>query len=416
MFAPRTVLPVLAAALVLPQTGAATTGEMPVPTVMHAACATSWTHETLTPVGELGDWLHGVMAVSPREAWAVGHALSPPPEGSWYGGTAALVHRWDGSGWTPVPVDRPEGAIGSALHAVAGTSATDVWAVGTAEFPVDGDELPPTERPYILHWDGSGWGSVTAPGSGWLSSVVAVAPDDAWAVGGWRPDPDAAETVHPLIMHWDGTSWSVVEREDALGPFASARLESVHGNAAGEVWAVGSGTRDGVVMETLTWRWDGAHWTTVPSPNPRRAARESFGTSLHDVVVSERGAVAAVGTSGVDEYAITWDGRRWRTIRTDVRDTAGLQAVAESGRNRLVAVGTRVHPDTFDGLGLAVDIRKRQGRSAPVEQIENAFDYRLLDVAASGRHQFAVGSAAVAEEDGSVHAYAVVQQRVHRCR
>lgn len=414
MFRQHTVLTLLAAVLILPPTTAVATTTPSQSTAARPACSESWSHAPVTRAGELGDWLTGVTATSPGQAWAVGYSLDPPPDGSWYGETTPIIHRWDGVAWSAGSVARPEGAVGARLDAVAGTSATDAWAVGTAEFADAGTELPPTERPFILHWDGSAWTRTTAPGSGWLTSVVALAPDDAWAVGSWRPDPESIETVHPLTMHWDGTDWTVVEHQDSMGPFASARLESVDGGPGGQVWAVGHGTRDGMVEETIAWIWDGAQWSTVPTPNPRRAALKSFGTSLHDVVVTSSGGVTAVGTSGTDEFVIRWNGSRWQRIHTNVSGVAGLQAVAVSDWG-MIAVGNRLDPDTFDVRGLAVDLRGRRGRSAPVEQREAAFDVRLWDVAVGGRQQFAVGSAAVAEEDGVVVNYPVIQQRTVRC-
>ena len=60
----------------------------------------------------------------------------------------------------------------------------------------------------IEHWDGTSWSLVPTP-SGTatpqaLSSVAALSPTDAWALG-FQPG-----TSNPAFQHWDGTAWSNV--------------------------------------------------------------------------------------------------------------------------------------------------------------------------------------------------------------
>jgi len=65
--------------------------------------------------------------------------------------------------------------VGSSLESVAGTSATDTWAVGSTA----GQTL-------ILHWDGSHWTRVPSPNLGPsddLNAVAASAASNVWAVG-----------------------------------------------------------------------------------------------------------------------------------------------------------------------------------------------------------------------------------------
>jgi hypothetical protein len=63
-----------------------------------------------------------------------------------------------------------------------------------------------------LHFDGSSWKLVTVPTppgtSGALSSVKALSPGDAWAVG--ESFPTAGGNGKILTDHWNGTSWRVV--------------------------------------------------------------------------------------------------------------------------------------------------------------------------------------------------------------
>jgi hypothetical protein len=97
---------------------------------------------------------------------------------------------------------------------------------------------------------------------GWLNGVVAVAPDDVWAVGGQtvqthrllgrsRPLRRAQTVERALIEHWDGTAWSAIPSAN-VGPAAVTRkrywgivpaseneLLGVAAVSADDIWAVG---------------------------------------------------------------------------------------------------------------------------------------------------------------------------------
>src|SRR5215470_16715491 len=82
----------------------------------------------LTGTGVLND----VVAISPTNAWAVGH----------YGGLfhpKTLVEHWNGTAWHRISVSPSAGW----LNGVAATSARDVWAVGLTH-----------SRALILHFNG----------------------------------------------------------------------------------------------------------------------------------------------------------------------------------------------------------------------------------------------------------------------
>jgi hypothetical protein len=83
------------------------------------------------------------------------------------------------------------------LWGVAGTSPSDVWAVGVAREP-SGDDTAMTH-----HFDGSRWTIVPNPlDDGALKAVSAVATDDAWALGYVTLDRPI------VILRWDGVSWT----------------------------------------------------------------------------------------------------------------------------------------------------------------------------------------------------------------
>ena len=98
-------------------------------------------------------------------------------ERAWAGGCADHVHAslflWDGSRWS-----RIDTAVAGCVHAIAGTSPSDVWA--TAVEYVHGGGSFPTPASHSLHWDGARWSEVPAlPGS-----FFSPARGEVWVVSG----------------------------------------------------------------------------------------------------------------------------------------------------------------------------------------------------------------------------------------
>lgn len=201
------------------------------------------------------NFVHGVVALSPIDAWVVGYSEE-------HGLSRTLTLHWDGAAWSVVPSPNPgedfnvlwgmgtDGAggvwavghygdphsrfialylqwtgetwevvpapPGEALHqtptSAAGASANDVWAVGSE----------PTSSFLIARWDGAAWSVVDAevpgedaPSEPGLADVVALSPADAWAVGRYQGpvNEKGGAEVFPLIEHWDGTAWRMIEAQ-----------------------------------------------------------------------------------------------------------------------------------------------------------------------------------------------------------
>jgi hypothetical protein len=116
------------------------------------------------------DELNGVAVLSSCQAWAVGN---------YSGGT--LIESWDGTAWMQQPSPSP-GSSGNGLFGAAATSATDAWAVGHYSSSGSGS----VEKTLIEHWNGAAWKQVPSPNptaNSGLSAVAATTPTDAWAVG-----------------------------------------------------------------------------------------------------------------------------------------------------------------------------------------------------------------------------------------
>ena len=207
---------------------------------------TRWRFLTRPPRRGLGTELTGMAVISARDIWMVGTK----------GVTKfrALAEHWDGSKWTIVPT--PYAINGwtkkTILFAVAGSSSSNVWAVGWYQSGPTGQDY----STLVEHWDGTRWQvqpSPDGPRSGpesQLFGVAALSRTRAWAVG------DSSGPV-PLIEHWDGVHWTAM-RSRLQSHLSSTALYQVVAVDPRYAWAYGD----------LLEKWNGSSWQQVPSPVP----------------------------------------------------------------------------------------------------------------------------------------------------
>jgi len=239
---------------------------------------TKWSlfpNPTLLPNSQ-GD-LFAMTSTSATDIWAVGNLVQQV-----IGGAVSynLFEHWDGKSWTPTFINDTEGFEG--LTGVSADATNDAWAVGDAG-----------SSSLAIHWNGTNWAAVATPenlgeGPNQLNAVVALAPDNAWAVGYSTPGLAGQSATLTLILHWDGTIWSIVPSPN-VGPNTN-RLLGITANSADDIYAFGSNfTADGSGNQmTLLLHWDGTSWTIVPSPNPTK------GNFLNDLLFA--GVVASPGS------------------------------------------------------------------------------------------------------------------------
>jgi hypothetical protein len=187
--------------------------------------------------------LYGVTAISPSNVWAVGSNSGK-----------SLVEHWDGTSWSIV--SNPVLASAGGVSAVSADSANDVWVVGGET---------------ILHFDGTNWSQVASPNLS-ATSVTALSPTNAWAVGTVGVFLNHRSFRQAAIEHWDGTSWSIVASPNP-NPTGPSTLNGIASISANDIWAVGSIG----VAKTITEHWDGTSWSIIHSPNPAANQNELFG-------------------------------------------------------------------------------------------------------------------------------------------
>jgi hypothetical protein len=227
---------------------------------------TKWSlfpNPTLLPNSQ-GD-LFAMTSTSATDIWAVGNLVQQVINGAV---SYNLFEHWNGTSWTPTFINDP---TFEALTGVSEDAIDDAWAVGWVSPEGDG-----SNGTLAIHWNGTKWSAVATPanlgeGPNQLNAVVALAPDNSWAVGYSTPGLAGQSATLTLILHWDGTTWSIVPSPN-VGPHSASqsnRLLGITANSADDIYAFGSYfAADGSGHQmTLLLHWDGTSWTIVPSPN-----------------------------------------------------------------------------------------------------------------------------------------------------
>jgi hypothetical protein len=246
----------------------ATTGAIR-PLVRHLG-PNGWRGLTVPNPGMHGSAFQAVDAQSRDDAWAGGFSClnqACGPNGGF--GSRTLVEHWDGHGWTPVPTPSPGTAVNE-IRAVEAVAPNDVWAVGLWS-----DRGRWLRHGLVLHWDGSSWRQVRIPfleGEVHLDGVSAFSADEAWVVGEQCPGP-CSGLAHSsaLALHWDGTKFTKV----ATAPLGADRVgfDDVVALGPDEAWAVGGRSAKRVApTHPLAERWDGKKWRLVDTPVPGKSA------------------------------------------------------------------------------------------------------------------------------------------------
>jgi hypothetical protein len=275
--------------------------------------------------------LSAVAATSASNAWAVGTNIS---------GTTLILH-WNGSAWKQQASPTP-GASGDydALTGVAATSAKNAWAVGTVEGP--------RSQAVILHWNGSAWEKQPSPAAAAtdLAGVAATSVTNAWAVG--------SGGGRPLVLHWNGRSW----KQQATPAIAGAALEAVAATSAKNAWAVGlqlTSTGSGAAGTPIILHWNGTAWARVPTH-----LASGIG-NLRGVAATSASNAWAVGCTGclVEGAGVPlierWNGTSWAKVTGPSAEALdGLWGVAATSPTNAWAIG---------GGGITTDIAHWNGRA-----------------------------------------------------
>ena len=275
-----------------------------------------WTAVPSPNVSNRSHELLDVEVIASNDVWAVGSYRNIGED------YQTLILHWNGSSWSITPSPNLPGE--NLLHGVSATSTNDVWAVGEAWDGVTGRQI-------FLHWDGSSWSQVTGPGgttvaAGCTGDVLAMGPDDVWAVGS-------------AIGHWNGSQWSLVSGPEVPGAIGFT-LRSLARVGACDAWAVGSSYQedgaDDALSTHLTASGGGSGVSVGEAPVGGLALRVSPNPSREESVIdltlpsADRVQVTILDTSGrrIREVASATLPAGVHAFRWDGRDTSGRAARA----------------------------------------------------------------------------------------
>jgi hypothetical protein len=230
---------------------------------------TTWIRQLVEP----GLGWQAVWGSAPNDVYAVGRHLDRP---------APAIAHYDGNAWTEsaIPTIDPGPDTLIMYRSVWGSSATDVYAVGTA--------YGSAQFAFIGHYDGQQWSRVSFPGQGVeFLDVWGTSSANIYAVGGIQ-DPKGGED-QGIIFHFDGTSWSEV--------FHTPQIEhQIHLKAA---WGTGPADIFVVGDRGKAYHFDGTTWTPQTT---------SFFRALHEVWGASGSDVFSVASHGVIFHfdGVTW--------------------------------------------------------------------------------------------------------------
>ncbi len=131
-------------------------------------------------------------------------------------GPSDSIPVWNGAQWSASPASAILHSSGS-LDLLAGSSATDVWAVGSR----------------VYQFNGLDWVDRT-PSSTRFNDLLALAPNDAWAVG-WSTNPYYGSS-YPVVYHFDGGTWSGGQPNSIS---SNANLGRIWGASGSDLWITG---------------------------------------------------------------------------------------------------------------------------------------------------------------------------------
>jgi hypothetical protein len=183
-------------------------------------------------------------------------------------------------------------SVTGGMSSVAAISRTNAWAVGVT---YNGQAL--VNSPYVLHWNGASWSTISIPASsGYTSSLVAASSaSNVWVLGA-----DANDSLNQVIFRYDGSLWHTMSVPEG-------NLSDLVVLSASDVWVSGQISCAGLRCVTDLWQWNGSTWLAHP-----------INSSVYNIAGSSATNIWAAGLGNVNQTtgegtiaAYRWTGTRW---------------------------------------------------------------------------------------------------------
>jgi hypothetical protein len=180
----------------------------------------AWSRQAVPKPAGTDTEFAAVKAFSASDAWAVGQTATA---GSTFRKTLAM--HYNGTAWAAVPTPSP-GSRTNFVTAVDGVSGSDVWLAGYSLNLPYGNRI---RQSLIQHWNGSSWTQIASPNSGstFLYDIAAVSATDAWAVG--------SANGGAYVVRWNRIGWNSLAAPPLSDLCSVARSEARRAGAADQV-------------------------------------------------------------------------------------------------------------------------------------------------------------------------------------
>jgi hypothetical protein len=308
------------------------------------------------PAGATSAGISSVSCPSRLSCVAVGDFTTADPQ---RGPFVPLAERWNGAQWSVDPVPTPAGPYTrSTLSSVSCTSRSACTAVGESYW------YPPfatsaAESPLVERWNGTAWSIEPSGGGGPLTGVSCTSAVSCTATG--------QAGNEPFGERWDGTSWLVeaTHQPPLREPDGANELDAISCTSSASCTAVGQsywGALYGYDNLTLVERWNGSSWLVQPNPNPSPiTVNELWGVSC-----ASAKSCTAVGDfgdrsgDGMLPLVERWNGAHWSVIPTPRSlvarqpgqwPSSSLHSIACFSRRGCIAAGSD------EGRALAAEFR-----------------------------------------------------------
>jgi hypothetical protein len=261
-------------------------------------------------------------------------------------GTKLIAQRWNGTSWSPLPVERP-GEVG--VEAISCTGPQRCVAVGRRDRHL-GRRFAPQALAWVLRRGELRLVTPVRPTiSTGLSDVSCVGPTNCTAVGA-----ATARYSRPLVEHWNGRAWREIDPEPSTPP--GSALSAVECLAPGVCTAVGRGGATRQPRDVLIEQQRSAGWRAHLLPY----VATDIPPTLTSVSCLSRVVCAVAGVNqdvDGDKPILGWRDRRTRHFEL-TQPPAFFFDVSCSGitctyvGTELQTGGQPAHPVVYRGRGL----------------------------------------------------------------
>ena len=334
--------PLMAAALLIPATAAATSD-------LHGVSCASTTNCMSVGMSDASGTSQG-QATSITNSYSWSNLSTPVPSGALQSDVASVActstssclsvgtyvdsannvkpqsMSWNGTSWSSLTTPIQSGALSSSFTGIACPSSTSCQAVG---FYTNASNV---KSGFAMGWNGSSWSSEEVPTvSGAtaeeVTSVSCYSTSGCIAVGNYV---DSSGVTRSLALQWNGTSWSIMTTENPSG-FTYSTLQGVSCPTSTYCMAAGFYYDSVGAKKTFVLTWNGTSWSISATPNPSGATATQFLA----VSCTSSSFCVAVGSyeKSSDElpFSERWNGSSWTEFlpQVEVENVGAIGAKLE---------------------------------------------------------------------------------------